>query len=196
MSHIFPNSKPILLGAAEDSIGIIDDIAVAGLSGDVVIDDPTILFPRADTGTANLLVGPGTYSSAFFTVNYAKSINKAKLVAKIFTSFVGVNIIIELRRGGTTGDVLGSATNSGPVNNSKTITVIETNRPTGNQLYTVTCTIPSGQMFYTNYNGWSGDLEVVNVNDTHAAIITTPATATKQINSPDTHKTHETEVLP
>ena len=56
MSHIFPNSRQKLLGDSEDSIGIIDVSATAGLSGDVSNDIDVQLFLESMESTGQVAV--------------------------------------------------------------------------------------------------------------------------------------------
>jgi len=199
MSEIFPNSKPILLGESEDSIGIIDTPAVAGLAGDVAVD-------ITDFSNFDFAPNVGSHTSTatetiIATTTVTNSFEKNTLSINVIiqgTSGFGSNFsLCRLRRGGLTGTILASGNVNGT--GTRIFNVDDIDIPIGDTDYVLTNQeiAPSNDHAVGTYSaGMSGIVVLSEADDTHAAIIATPATATKQIISEDSHRTHETEVLP
>jgi len=198
--HPFPNAKPKLLGEPEDSIGIIDTPAVAGLNGTVnsTLTDVIDISVRNATGSIGSTPTETVFQSQ--TINYTQPKNIAFLKTKCENTdgFSNHQSTIRLRRGGLTGTILDDAILLG--GNSLTLSATEIDRPIGSVLYVLTikelnpAVISASALVYDG--GFNGTAIVCNIDDTHEGTIATPATATKQINTPDTHRTHETEVFP
>jgi len=200
MSEIFPNSKPILLGEAEDSIGIIDQSAIAGLTGSLVlakdtdqgvdeIAGTTIFNPNESPRLTNGILGNEK-------ITWSNIVTPADSVLVIIVSTASpVSNSSSDKDWLITRDTstLVAFTQSG-VNSNQTRSEMEVftdaSPPAGTHNYAVEEDDGNG------YGAISATLFFIKGTDTHAAIIATPATATKQIISEDSHRTHETEVLP
>jgi len=193
--HPFPNAKSKLLGNPEDSIGIIDTPAVAELTGDVSIDS-------ADFSNFDYPVSTGSFTNtpaeAVF-ITSTVTITKVKNNVRLNIRIVGLglqNSTVRIRRGGLTGTIVGGPDFVG--SSGKIFIINDSNLPIGNTDYVATAQRigPTARSLETyTPNTLPGLVIVSEPNDTHAGIIATPAIATKQINSPDSHTTHETDVL-
>ena len=199
MSQVFPNSKSQLLGEGEDSEGIIVTPAVAGLTGSVT---------QAEDADNGLVLANATTSGV--------------TVPSWFRNVTNGEVIIT-RSGIVTPDdsVMVIAVSSGPTPSTVEFTKSWTFRRGGSILYTFSLrSITNGKqeadLFLTiddaplagthEYTLVSNDtlamtgiamhITFVKATDTHAGFIDTVAIAGKQINTPDSHTTHEQEVLP
>jgi len=203
MSDIFPNKNPKLFGEAEDSIGIIDTSAVAGLTGDATLSEggnTTTQQHRASTAgssvtdrlTVSVSIGNPivTFSNITTPPNSILIINT--YAAPILTDGSTLVKNVVLRR--DTSDL-------------SSFTTIVRNSTTGAEIFLENTFIdinpPAGTFDYTleedDVNSFASitvTLMFIVLTDTHAAEIITTATATKQINSPDSHRTQQTEVIP
>lgn len=204
MSKVFPNSKPKLLGEGEDSIGIIDTPAVAGLTGDLVMskisDTGYTDIPATSSGTFIASRSRvGSNGSIRFTLSNittpVENPNKSTLVIIVAASNAGSvasNSTKDwvLKRDATTIDSF-SLVGASPDKTEADIHIfIDTNPPAGTFDYTLVEDDGNG------YGGIGIQLFFILGTDTHAGFIDTVAIAGKQINTPDTHTTHEQEILP
>jgi len=200
MSEVFPNKNPVLFGQAEDSIGIIDDEAIAGLTGSLVLARDT------DQGVDEI---PGT---TLFTPNEsprltAGSIGNEKITwSNVTTPPDSVLVIIV----STASPVANSSSTKNWLITEDTATLLAFSQSGTNSTQTrcemnvFTDASPSaGTHDYAveeangnSYGAISATLFFIAATDTHGGVIATPATATKQINSPDSHTTRQTEVIP
>jgi len=202
MSEIFPNSNAELLGEAEDSIGIIDTPAIAGLSGDLVMSEDLDQGLNAQNGTTTSSTNQqprrrnGSDGNAITTFSNLTTPDNSVLVivvaAATFLANTNSTKSWKLVRDGTT-------TIDGPFNlqashgtqtQSNMRVFTDENPLAGTHTYTLVENDGNG------FGAVNSTLFFIKGTDTHAAAITTPATATKQIITPDTHRTHETEVIP
>jgi len=197
--HPFPNAKPLLLGDPEDSIGIIDTSAVAGLSGSLVMSKDLEQTPQGISGTtqvqaqgrAHTTDGLGFAVATFSNITTPTEKSVLVIVVASGTFIANQNFRKDwvIKRGATvldTFDLQSSQTNQQSV---ELRTFFDTSPPAGTFTYTV------NEDDVTTYGTIEVTLFFIKGTDTHAGIIATPATATKQINTPDTHTTHEREVL-
>jgi len=192
--NVFPNARPKLLGEAEDSEAIIDTEAIAGLSGssaavagdsgagffnggtsfreDVPNDVVALVGQTLDTDTVNVPAG------SIVVIFLCSENGNGPGVIKVRNTTTSVDKI-----------ALSMVTGGGLTITLNSTSFVDSSPDVGNNSYAMIGVSGAGfkmQMI----------LRVVDVTDNHQGIITTPATATKQINSPDTYRTHEQAVLP
>ena len=199
--NVFPNAKSPIFGEGEDSIGIIDTVAVAGLSGTISQAENTT-GEDADkfggfaifAGRANGKIwpsGPGTNQSSVTVTTPADSlVVVAGFGAGWLPGSGSGTMSVRVLDGSTT---LKTATLSTGNTNDAELSVLFVGVPlSGSRTYNVQCWNTSGDaLMHTSIR-----VSHVQFTDTHAGIITTPATATKQINAADSHTTREISVLP
>lgn len=192
--HTFPNKKPKLDGAGEDSIGIINTVAVAGLGGSLSLSDgDTDVNGRGGSGSASAGQSPSASAGdVSVTVNVVKPNSIVVFAITGSTSGSGSNSPM-------TFNVEESAVliaSTGSVNPFIAINlygyssmIILFNVGAGSHTYDISKTggIALGILAVT--------VEVIEVNDTHVGNISTPATATKQINAVDSHGTKNTHLI-
>jgi len=196
---VFPNAKSQLLGEAEDSIAIIDTVAIAELSGDVIGVDPVnnlgYATPIGSGGTANITTAEIVYGST--SLNATKSINKGFIRNTQGVDYPSSNTItVRMREDDINGNIIVSTAVGGGSSVMDISTVI-TNQTIGNKTYVFTAQLgnPIFGDFIRTHSDPTTLSYIVDIDDTHAAAITTPATAIKQINSADSHVTQETQVI-
>jgi len=194
--HPFPNAKPKLLGAGENSIGVIDDPAVAALSGsisqslgDVVqtsivgdtdLQTQSVVLSRVQTGD--------TYTSG--SSSYSSNASQAVSIAISHSSALFGSATFNVRMDGVT--VIGSISLSITGGDLKGVTFTFLDNVSGNHFYDIIYTVEDASILMGIV---SFIIIEVRFTDTHSAIIVSPATATKQIITPDSHTTHESGVL-
>ncbi|MCZ6583048.1 MAG: hypothetical protein O6761_07765 [Thaumarchaeota archaeon] len=200
---VFPNKKPKLFGSGEDSIGIIDTPAVAGLAGSLAIEDTSIfgIITSLSLRTTQLFVTSDLDSLVVSgIVNNTNKIHiTARMWGRILSGSTG-DAVFELREGST---VLGSQDLTTPDSNLE-INVDLTNVSSGSHTYTTRIRFITGGYQYSTNAGidtpsqlsHSITVAVSDYNDTHAGSIDTAAIAGKQINAADSHTTKQTEVIP
>lgn len=205
MSEVFPTRKPRLFGAGEDSIGIIDTPAVAGLGGSLVVEDVNIeLSIPFDSGelSSSQTSTTGTIVSA--TITPINATNKVRIIARIDAGSGTSDGVIEIREDSTV--LVDQLIDQGASPVIFTLTVDLENVSVSAHTYTMRIRSISGNSFQYG-NGGTTDtnpdviapeltVAVTDFDDTHVGTIATPATATKQINTPDSHSTKRTEVIP
>jgi len=214
--NVFPNARSPLFGEGEDSIGVIDTPAVAGLSGSPedsigVIDTPAVAGLSGSNGTTvdkplatigytivNPLIGITWGGDEFIIssspITITESINFLILFVTLGISYNDTSGTrtgqLRLRFNDVNGTLLDEVaiTNTGffgPV----IFQLVIQNAPL--TATSVVLTIKNNTSFITDIGNRSNvfyAISVVNIDDTHQGIITTPATATKQINAVDSHQ--------
>jgi len=203
--NVYPNARSKLFGEPEDSIGIIDNPAVPGLSG-------------TNSTTLNSLQSPASILSGTdidepmapekiidsIDVNYPTAFNFTHLTytqATQFSSGAGRGpYTIRIRDGGLSGTIIASVVRpAGSPSQEQTENLSATIINHSAVLNSYVATLQQDGVASLSrklYDNIQFSIFAVDINDTHTGIITTPATATKQINSPDSHRTHEQAVLP
>ncbi len=194
----FPNAKPKLLGEGEDSIGIIVTPAVAGLTGDATLAESTT--------AANNVIKLGFTT----TINgeLAGTAPNTKLSQAVTTPADSLVVVAAcayyMNDGGNTQTInirvldgaviLKSASRTIPANGENILSVLFVGIPlTGSRTYNVQAWItPSSRLLAAVRI----DISHVKLTDTHAGFIQTVAVAGKQINTPDSHTTHEQGEIP
>jgi len=201
---VFPNAKAQLLGAPEDSIAIIDTPAVADLAGSLVVEDVNIqLGSTFDSGELSGLQTLTTGTLLSVTVTPVNATNKVKIIARIDVGSFDDGATVEIREGSTV--LVDQLVTGGITAAIRTLTVDLTDVSVAAHTYTLRIRFISGIGFQYG-NGGSTDTSpdviapdlvaaLTDFLDTHAGIITTPATAIKQINSADSHATQESGVI-
>jgi len=177
---IFKNKKPTLFGSPEDSTAEIDTLAIAGLTGDLTKSLGTT------TGTTGSNVNLSALQSGEVLVGtiIVTPFNPLNLIIMRFSQFATQDSNIQIREGATViATVDGSSTGGRVINTSIEDASVETHT------YSCYTQFDTLQYQYAQTGGTILYGSVVNLTDTHAADITTPATAIKQINSPDSHTT-------
>jgi len=198
--HPFPNAKPELLGDPEDSIGIIDTSAVAGLTGDLVMAkvlDSGQQQVRATVLTsfvnARATIGNDGGTRIAITSITTPTEKSTLVIVIVSANFIPVSGNTTkawlLKRGTTTIDTFALQAADSNSTEADIRLFTDSNPTAGTFDYNLVEDDPN------TYGAITMQLFFIRGTDTHAGIITTPATATKQINSPDTHRTHEREVL-
>jgi len=201
---IFPNAKPKLLGAGEDSVGIIVTPAVAGLSGSLTVNDAIISATEKQSPTPENISSEGVTRDveSIVSTGATSTLNKVTIIAEVQARRLGpgTDPTFQIREGTT---VLGSVS----IDDSdtlRTINVFLNNISVGNHTYTSRIVF-NGKAYAFGQFGGSGSsskvppsitVVVTNYDDTHAGFIQSVAIAGKQINTPDSHTTHEQAVLP
>jgi len=214
MSEVFPNKNPILFGQAEDSIGIIDDEAIAGLTGSVANSEESdnILINRNTVGSS---IGI-TYRELNLLANVEVDVATDTLTIPAATStedygYVLIGSIAATAGGNATTATIrlffdGAEVSSrvisfddagGSAERKVTSAIVVKYDPkvTIDGSIAVKLTVEPG----TNglfLNSSSLSAIVIKLTDTHTSVIATPATAIKQINAADSHTTRQTEVIP
>ena len=209
---IYPNARSPLLGEPEDSIGIIDTAAVAGLGGDFspVIDvenEGEGVIPIGSSALDFLGVraleqfNPQIIATTTVTPPVSTPINRSIVTIvgmAIGRKFVGggnSNITITLVKDGSTtlATKVTSVDSTGTQGDMMIVSAVEINQTAVLHTYELRVTQVGDDVTISN-----GGIKatVLDPNDTHAGSIITQATATKQINSADSHRTHEQAVLP
>jgi len=171
--------------------------AVAGLAGDVDID--TTDFSDFDYPEFTSSFTDTVLESVFITttVNITKAVNTVKINIRLQSTGTGTSTV-RLRRGGLTGTILAGPSFVASVGGEVIFSVTDTNVPIGSIDYVATVqrlVVAHGVGLYTP-NELPGIVVLSEADDTHAGIIDTIAVAGKNIITPDSHRTHETEVLP
>ena len=201
MSEVFPNKNPILFGSGEDSIAIIDDEAVAGLTGSLILSEDLDQGQQEQIATLGLGFGnepraqtTGGEDAAIATFSNITTPADSVLIIIVATgTFVGNSNFSKnwkIQRNGSIIDTFSLSTSRINQQRAELRIFVDVNPPAGTFNYTV------NEDDLTTFGAMNATLFFIKGTDTHAAIIATAATAIKQINSPDTHTTHETEVLP
>ena len=200
MSEVFPNKNPILFGEAEDSEGIIDTPAVAGLTGSVVLAKDTDQGVDELAGTSQF--SPNEQPRLTSGIDGNEKITWPNVITPADSILV---IVVS-----TASPVANSASTKNWLITEDTVTKFSftqsatNSNQTRSEMNVFTDASPSaGTHDYAveeddgnSYGAISATLFFIKATDTHGAIISTPATATKQINSPDSHTTRQTEVIP
>ena len=162
----FPNKKvPTIAGTDTHAAKLKGSVSLSLLSrfGRGLLDNGT------STSVSSVEIVLRTMS-----IDYTKAINEA-----IITYFQDVNVTptitevtIRLRRGGIADVIIDSII--GTVDEILILNATESDRPIGNQIYTITAqtTFGPASTFVSNYDDWSGDVILSEVNDTHAANLT------------------------
>lgn len=200
--NVFPNAKPKLLGAGEDSVGIIVTPAVAGLTGNVTAIPDAAQVNNIIGSTLNTFFDPRQNSiTADQILVTAPSVTVAEgervLITYVWVSDYNNNSA----SGGMTHELQRDGTPITTFNNSNYANVpVQTLRPqfidnpgAGTFVYRIQQTDSSNLGGFQFINIW---VNVIVITDTHAGFIQSVAIAGKQINTPDTHRTHEQSVLP
>ena len=205
MSEVFPNKNPILFGEAEDSIGIIDEEAIAGLTGSLVVEDVNIqLSSTFDSSSISSLLTTTTGDIVSVTVTPVNATNKVKIIGRLDAGSFDSGAIVEIREGSTV--LVDQLLDGGISVLPQVLTVNLTDISVAAHTYTMRIRYISGLGYQfgdggsvdTNPDAHAPDfvVAVTDFLDTHTSVIATPATAIKQINSPDSHTTRQTEVIP
>ena len=200
MSEIFPNKNPILFGQAEDSIAIIDDEAVAGLTGSLIqaknTDQGISGFPASSQGGAlpvRQTTSGGIGNDLITFSNVLTPADSVLIIVVACATFSAAGAFSKdwlLKRDATTLDSFSLATgDTGSIDVNMRV-FVDANPTAGTFDYTLT------EDDATTFGAISVTLFFIKATDTHAGVIATPATAIKQINSPDSHTTRQTEVIP
>lgn len=202
MSNIFPNKNPKLFGSGEDSIGIIDQSAIAGLIGDLIMSKVLDSGQQQFNATvqsqqvfsrAQISAGSGVAKITFS--NILTPTEKSTLVIVVASAtFIPVSGTSTkpwlLKRDTTQIDSFSLQSADNNSTNADIRIFVDVNPTAGTHTYTLV------ENNANTFGGITAQLFFIQGTDTHAAEITTPATATKQINSPDSHRTQQTEVIP
>lgn len=214
----FKNKKPTLFGNSEDSIAIIDVPAVATLTGDNIDTHAADLTGEVDgltpvnqLGYPTPIGGGGTavinnfvetiYASS--TLNATEAVNVGFIRKSNGIDTAGsITTTTRIREDDLNGNILASSSTS-----STFFTIIQQaiikNQPIGNRTYVFTIQLTNTNTgdFYRFHTDATSLAYIVDIDDTHiatlsgdntdthAASITTPATAIKQINVPESHNT-------
>ena len=200
MSVLFPNAKPKLFGDPENSMGIIDTPAESGLSGSV---DATPDNGATNTRFATVeIFNRNPYRSGISVNQVLVTVTSVVVAAgeKVLLTYVWISDYSNNNQDGAMTHSLqrdaSEITTFANGNYNETIRTLNSqfidSPGAGTFSYRIQITAESsGGLQYVALTA-----NVIKITDTHEGIIPTPATATKQINTPDTHTTHETEVLP
>lgn len=214
MSKIFPNKKPTLFGEGENSIAVIDEEAVAGLTGSSEDSIGVIATPAVAglTGSNITTVVKPSIGAPYTIENPNIGITWGQTEIIIATKAISVTsaknfLILDVTCGIQYNTTPGSR--SGRVNirlqdlNGAIVAftdvvdgvfgflhlaVVEQDIPISTTQVVFTIENNTG---FTDPGNRSAILffpTIVNINDTHDGEITTPATATKQINAVDSHQ--------
>ncbi len=188
------NRKPTLFGEGEDSVGIIDTPATAGLGGGLSITDG-----NTDTDQQN----SGTSSSAGSSPDENGPIPNPQVIITISNNNSTVGLAISGGfSSGSSASVNVTVEESAVVKASGLLTMNRTFNLNLGVLLLYVHGVSAGAHTYDIV--WGGgtkpgvgkvDAKVAEVNDSHAGTIATSATATKQVNVADSHTTHEGEIL-
>jgi len=200
--NVFPNAKSKLLGDGEDSIGIVVTPAVAGLSGDNIVENTIVAITTPVSDDAVFFQQPaGSPSIIIETVNInpSTSINKVHVRASLHC-FIAAGADASLTITDNGGDV-GTPT---PLTTTNQSVIVEEDfeNVSGSHTYGYRILNPSGQYTFGIVSGESSNdahyivATLTEFSDTHAGFIDTVAIAGKQINAEDSHLTHEQAVLP
>jgi len=196
---VFPNAKAQLLGAPEDSIAIIDQTAVAGLAGDLVmskvLDSGQSQF--GGTTSSSMVNGRATFGVVGDTITFSNITTPTEKSTLVIV--VGASNLIPvsgnftknwlLKRDTTTIDSF-SLISADPNSIEVDLRIFtDSNPPAGTFDYHLSETDAN------TYGTITAQLFFIEGADTHAGIISTPATAIKQINAADSHATQESGVI-
>lgn len=195
---IFPNAKPKLLGEGEDSIGIIDTPAVAGLTGSVTLakDTDQGITPINATQSSSSVtsrIRTGNDGVALITFSNVTTPTDSILIIVIASStFLLGNADKDwlLKRDTTTLDTFSLESGDSNSQNADMRVFVDANPTAGTFDYTLV------EDDANTFGGMTMTLFFIKANDTHAGFIDTVAIAGKQINAEDSHRTHEQAVLP
>ena len=208
--NVFPNAKSPLFGAGENSVGIIETDAVAGLTGSLVLDESQFLGGQVGLN-ANGFPASGTASrtesivdSRAITVTEVDNVLIVRASAFTGTNGASRAVTFRIRENNLTGNIIGGvtvATSGGsPSSTNSTewqikIFVINISASVTSIVLTRQHTGPTGPS--EGFQGtYAFDVWLVEGDDTHAGFIQSVAVAGKNIITPDSHTTREISVLP
>jgi len=195
-TDVFPNKRPKLFGAGEDSIGVIDEVAQPGLTGVATLDEDS---NAGQDGRDSNVSGLTTESRNTGLLNrvvatFADIVTPADSVIILVVAMSGleaasVNKDWQWQRDSI--DYLDGFTLSGASDMTNELKVLVDNSPdAGTHTYTLL------EDDANQYGAVKCEITFVKLTDTHQGIIAVPATAIKQIITADSHTTKQTEVIP
>lgn len=188
--NVFPNARSKLFGEGEDSEGIIDNPAVAGLSGSaspIATSPPNVGAFNAGFGGPGFdfdirTVNAGTSNAS---ISVTKSATQKAIITMFWFHTASTSPDWTLRN-----DTIVLFTFSSQIENEVHTDQFIDESASINPTYNISPVVN------TNASRMFLVVNVIDIDDTHTGTIITPATATKQINTPDSHRTHEQAVLP
>jgi len=198
--NVFPNARSRLFGEGEDSEGIIVTPAVAGLSGDVEALDPVLNINFNDVagggGTDDSSSPEQVYASVSITVTEPINVIFLRQFSPMDRNNDGGTF--RIREDDINGlQIAGAGYGAGNGQANIVMSAIIKNQPVGSRTYVMTREQNTPTSGFTRLQaGATTNNFVVDVDDTHAGFIQSVAIAGKQINTPDSHTTHEQAVLP